>query len=102
VHSNPELAELFNLKALVTDEGYIEKFNEIYDRVTVELSFIELVGLKGRGFGLDSVGLSCIELAGLNGGGFGLVSVVLNCIELVGLKGEALALSLLKDQSGKY
>jgi hypothetical protein len=42
VHSNPELAELFNLKALVTDEGYIEKFNEIYDRVTDQSDSITL------------------------------------------------------------
>jgi hypothetical protein len=33
LHSNPELAELFSLKSLVTDEGYVDKFSQMYTKV---------------------------------------------------------------------
>lgn len=46
IHSNPELAELFNLKSLVTDDSYVVKFNEMYKRVAGDRDSITLPELN--------------------------------------------------------
>jgi hypothetical protein len=39
LHSNPEFAELFSLKSLVTDEGFVDKFSQMYSKVAVRTQF---------------------------------------------------------------